>query len=300
MTHIDTLPQSQIKTISIVYDENMTVEKFFLDIFGWSKQFYKKQGFPRSWSEQLVKGKYSYAIPIEAINHGKIRVADSGFLHKVKVIAENDLIAAIYKDEKIHSHPLNYSETDNTLSILLLNGRDDLLQINTTQYDRGLLYRLDYETSGLLLIAKNIETYQYIRHNFSSVMLQKMYRLKCHGKLQFDTGHWMHWILPAGKSKSKMTALSLPDKKRESTQAELSFKVIDYDEVQNISEVEVFLKTGMRHQIRVQFATMGHPIVGDELYSGMNADRLYLHAYQYTLVLDNNEMSFTAELPPNW
>ena len=298
--HNDPSKNSNTKTYSTLYDENITVEQYLMETFSWSKQFYKKQNFPKSWSGLSVKAKYSYAIPIECINHGKISMANSNELSKVKILAENDFVVAMSKEEKIHSHPLSYGEMDNVLSILLAQGRGDLLQVNSSQYDRCLLYRLDFETSGLMLAAKTDEVYNFIRRNFSTVMLQKTYRLKCHGQLKFPKGQWMHWLMPSGKSKSKMMALNLPDQRQESQQAELSYSVINFDENKNQSEVEVYLKTGLRHQIRVQFAAMGHPILGDDLYSGIPSKRLYLHAYQYHLELERQKMNFTAELPVDW
>ncbi len=276
------------------------MENFLIEFFSWSKQFYKKQGFPKVWSEQMIKAHYSYAIPIDAINYGKIRPAQEEDLHKVQILDENNFIVAINKNEKLHSHPLNYSESDNVLSVLLAKGRTDLININSNQYDRSLLYRLDYETSGLLLLAKNFETYQFIRNNFSTVMQKKVYRLKCQGELKFPKGQWLHWLKTSGKSKSKMEALSLPDKRDEAQKAELSYQVLSYDKEKNVSEVEVFLKTGLRHQIRTQFSAMGHPILGDHLYNGLSADRLFLHAYQYGLILHEQEMVFKAPLPKNW
>lgn len=302
--HNDPSQNPNVKTYSTLYDENITVEQFLMETFSWSRQFYKKQNFPKSWSEFNVKAKYSYAIPMECINHGKICTATGTLLSKVKILAENDFVVAITKEEKIHSHPLSYGETDNVLSILLALGRFDLLRVNSSQYDRCLLYRLDFETSGLILAAKNDEVYSFIRKNFSTVMKQKTYRLKCQGQLKFPKGTWMHWLMPSGKSKSKMMALSLPDKRQESQQAELSYQVLSFDEANNQSEVEVYLKTGLRHQIRVQFAAMGHPIVGDELYSSTlstsSVNRLYLHAYEYQLEYQGHNMKFTSNLPSDW
>ena len=213
-----------VKTFSTLYDENITVENFLINFFSWSKQFYKKQNFPKLWSEQKVKAKHAYAIPIELINHGKVRAAPREDWHKISILEENDLLLAISKNEKVHSHPLNYSGDDNVLSILLAQGRADLLNINVEHYDRCLLYRLDYETSGLLLAAKNDETYRYIRENFSQVMVQKIYRLKCSGAFKIPHGKWIHWIKPIGKNKNKVEALKSEDKERFARQAELSYR----------------------------------------------------------------------------
>lgn len=289
-----------IKTFSTLTDENKTLESFLIEVFGWSKQFYKKQGFPKEWSYQQVKAKKDLAIPLHCLNHGKIAVAENDLLEKVKILSEDENIVALYKSEKIHSHPLAYGETDNVLSILLAQGRKDLIEINSQNYDRSILYRLDYETSGLLLAAKSDKLYQEIRKNFSTIMLKKMYRLKCQGQLKEIKKTLIHYLDAIGTSKHKIRVRSNFVNPTEQKQAQLNYEVLSYNQVDDTSEVLVFLGTGLRHQIRCQFAFEGHPIVGDLLYGGKEAPRLYLHALEYQLRIDAKDMKFQSPLPLDW
>ena len=176
-------------------------------------------------------------------------------------------------------------------------GRKDLLGINTKGYDRGLIYRLDYETSGVLLLAKSDSVYEKIRTNFSTIVKKKLYRLKCGGKLTQKQGRWFDYLSAYGPKGKKIRAIQ---NGRENELAKLSFELISYCEVSDISDVQVELLTGMRHQIRVQFATRGHPLVGDILYGGKNETRLFLHALKYELNFSNTDMSFFSPLPVDW
>lgn len=264
----------------------------------WSKQYYKKQKFPNSWKEKKVFAKQQLEIPISCLNHGKISIANSQLLSRVKILSENTFIVALDKSEKIHSHPLSYGEEDNVLSILLAQGRNDLMLINQLKYDRGLLYRLDYETSGLLLYAKTDAVYQMVRENFSKIMIKKYYRLKCQGKLKLSHGIWEHALDSHLTKSQKMRVMD-----NNLVNARLSYELISYNDVNDESEVLVNLHTGLRHQIRAQFSHEGHSIIGDLLYGGRNAQRLYLHAQEYHVylpVLNGQAMIFKAPFPKNW
>ncbi len=288
------------KTYSALNDENKTIENFLIEVFSWSKQFYKKQGFPKEWSYQQVKSKKDFAIPISCLNHGKIATAGDELIGKVKILSETDDIVAIYKAEKIHSHPLSYGETDNVLSILLALGRKELIEINRQNYDRCMLYRLDFETSGLLLAAKSDAIYNEIRKNFSMLMLKKMYRLKCQGKFAETKKKLVHYLDSVGTSNHKIRVRSNYVNPTEQKQAQLSYEVLSYDQASDVSELLVSLETGLRHQIRCQLAFEGHPILGDELYGGRVAPRLYLHALEYQLRIDGKDLKFHSPLPADW
>lgn len=293
-----------IKTYTTLYDENKTIENFLLETFLWSKQFYKKQGFPKEWSYLNVQSRKELSIPLSCLNHGKIAMADSHDRDAVKIISENDMMVALHKRENLHSHPLSYGETDNVLSILYALERNDLLQVNSSHYDRCLLYRLDFETSGLMLAAKNDEIYHTIRKNYSTVMKRKVYHLKCRGKFadskKNEIKTWIHYLEPAGKANHKIRASHHCTNSAEQKMAKLSFQVLNYHEATNSSDVMVFLETGLRHQIRSQFAFEGHPLVGDVLYGGSKSSRLFLHAFEYELKIHDKTMIFQAPLPDSW
>lgn len=78
--------------------------------------------------------------------------------------------------------------------------------------------------------------------------------------------------------------------------AELEVQKLSFNERTNRSLLQVSLKTGLRHQIRVQLAHLGYPLIGDELYGGESSSRLHLHAYRYQFQYGGKELFF--ETPP--
>lgn len=287
-----------MKTYCILQDDSKTVEKFLLTHFPWSKQFYKKQKFPPKWLDLRSTGRLELEIPLHCLNHGKISCGEEDSINEKLILQETDRFVAIYKKQNIHSHPLGYGETNNVLSQLRQIGRVDLLNINLDSYDRGLLYRLDFETSGLLITAKFNEDYQQIRKNFNHLMKRKVYMAKCMGKFAKDRGDLVHFIKPIGIKNHKMQLVQKPNE--DAVLAKLSYEVLSYNPTTEISEVKIFLETGHRHQIRVQFSSIGHPLLGDELYGGLKADRLYLHAKEYEFSYLDRINFFEAPLPIDW
>jgi len=282
------------ETICLVKNPDKCIDQILCEIFSWSKTFYKSQHFPTAWSQQRVLAPITLSIDIACLNHGRIQAANDDLLNKVKILHEDESIVAIHKDSMIHSHPLTYGEENNVLSILRAMGRSDLLRINPQLYDRGLLYRLDFETSGLMLLAKDQTIYDHVRKNFHQVMKGKKYIARCVGDLSaIAVNHWVHYLQSSGPKGAKIIAHH-HETNAETQRAELDWKLINYEPATNISTVEIDLLTGLRHQIRAQFSKEGYPLMGDQLYGASAASRIYLHAYEYTVDLCGKVMKYTA------
>lgn len=287
-----------MKTYCILHDDSKTVEEFLLSTFLWSGQFYKKQKFPVKWRSDLCKSKMELEIPLHCLNHGKISNVDTKCVASDFILDETEYFVALYKNQNMHSHPLGYGETNNILSVLRHLGRDDLLDVNNQSYDRGLLYRLDFETSGLIIYAKTSEVYEMIRKNFSQIMRKKIYIAKCEGHLEKSNDILNHFLKPQGTNRHKIVCFD--EFQKDSTECRLKYELLNYDEKNNFSEVLVFLETGYRHQIRSQFSKIGHPLCGDILYGGAASKRLYLHSSKYELFYNDKSYVFEAPLPKEW
>ncbi len=188
--------------------------------------------------------------------------------------------------------------------------------------DYGFLNRLDNETTGIVVVAKNIQTFDYLRENWN-INVQKIYRTIVSSKLaendlsyalpreamtiEFPIGH-------SPKSKKKMLVKPLQGRKKvkgdwqraETTILKIHTDLSRMKDCKHL-DLEVQIKTGVRHQIRAHLSTLGWPIVGDALYGGERADRLFLHAWKIKLEKTRaraqnhtNTLSVEAPLPSDW
>jgi 23S rRNA pseudouridine955/2504/2580 synthase len=161
-----------------------------------------------------------------------------------------------------------------------------------------LVHRIDKNTSGILLLAKSKEVAQNITMLFKENKIKKKYLTIVEGKLTKRIGKI---TLPVKKKKiAGMEKMVIdPDSKEK---AETSYKVIDCKN--GLSLLEVYPKTGRKHQIRVHLQSINHPILGDNKYNKINdynqevsSEKMHLHAKEIQFILNKNKYFFKASLP---
>lgn len=277
-----------------------------LSLYGEQDENFLSKIVPgKKFSQNLMK-EYSLAkktghhgdllkLPIDFLNWGEISPEYSG--EKIPLIFEDKNFLVFDKPAKIHNHPLNYSDQRNVLSFCRSQKRffKDL-QVNKESYNRGLLNRLDFETSGVLIFVREEPLWNFLRTNFSEVAVEKIYLAKVKGKFP-DKIKMEDWIYPFGPKKSLMKVSNI--ERTDAMKANASAERIDYNSSLDESILRIFLKSGVRHQIRLQLSSRGFAICGDELYGEKNSlyDRCHLHAEKYTLRWENREYSFLAPTP---
>lgn len=249
-------------------------------LLGCSNSQLKKAELPKKWLEGSNRKGEIWKLPIDLVNYGKISPEYHG--GKIKILQESENFLALHKPAFIHSHPLRYSDTNTVLNALYTIHREELLCVNSSQYDRGLLYRLDFETSGVIILAKNDKIYQLVRENFHTLAREKTYLAIVHGHVRQEQT-LTHYFKSSGVGGEKQKVFdSGVDQK-----AELTIIPLEFHSERNLTLIKVKLKTGLRHQIRAQLAHINHPLLGDELYGGEKSDRLFLHAYEYSIGVEN-------------
>ena len=157
-----------------------------------------------------------------------------------------------------------------------------------------LLHRLDKDTSGVLLFAKSKEISELGFNLFKHRHFKKEYIALCEGNLKQKEGHWVHFLDKAGSRQGKQYFKCV---RSGGLKAEVSYRVIDSQK--GLSLLHLYPKTGRTHQLRVQCAEMGLPIVGDSLYnlhSKLNASNHFLHAYRLSCDYEN-PLDIEAPLP---
>ena len=150
------------------------------------------------------------------------------------------------------------------------------------------VHRLDKETSGVFIIAKNRETAQLLTSLFRLRKVHKTYLAICHGEVPKDSGEWNSDLIRYENNKPI----------REN--ARTFYKILDKNSF--CSFVQMKPITGRKHQLRKQLYSIGHPIYGDEKYNlgekykGINKN-LMLHSYQIKFMIKDNKFTYTAILP---
>lgn len=212
----------------------------------------------------------------------------------IQIYYEDDYLAVIEKPAGI---PVHFSKGHEDLSLVngLLYQFEGLSSING-EYRSGIVHRLDKDTSGLLIIAKDNKVHDKLSLMFKNRELTKKYLTIVKGRLKKEKGLIENYIGRNPKYRKQMTVLNSLNKTAKKAISE--YEVLDYND--NFSLVEVNIKTGRTHQIRVHMKHINHPIVGDSLYgNGKGFDKQMLHARYLKFIhpITNETIEIISRLP---
>ena len=190
---------------------------------------------------------------------------------KLDIFYEDDYLIIINKPSGMLVHPASGQYTD-TLVNALLHHSIQLSTINA-QMRPGIVHRLDQDTSGLMVVAKDNITHTKLAKQFQRHHIFKQYAALVEGRIEFDEGVVN---APIGRD-SKRFAKKTVDFSESAKEAFTRYRVIK--RAKDVTLVALFPKTGRTHQLRVHMAHLGHPILGDDKYGRKsNFPRLALHA----------------------
>ena len=208
------------------------------------------------------------------------------------ILYEDADLAVVVKPCGMVVHPAAGNE-DGTLVNALLHHLDSLGGIGG-ELRPGIVHRLDKDTSGLLLVAKNDAAQLALSEQLSARSMEKHYRALVEGNLREDAGRVEAAIARSKKDRKKMAV------DEEGREAITEWTVLQRG--RGVTLLDVHILTGRTHQIRVHMKHIGHPVCGDPIYGspkGAKVSRLMLHAYSLTFThpASGERMTFTAELP---
>ena len=175
------------------------------------------------------------------------------------IVYEDDYLLVINKPAGMVAHPA-YANYTGTLVNALLHHTKSLSSVNEVGRP-GIVHRIDKDTSGLLVVAKDDYTHAKLAAQFSKHSIEREYHAICWGKFSETEGVINSKI---ARSKSDRKKFTISDK--DGKDATTFYKVIE--EFEFTSYLKLNLKTGRTHQIRVHLSGMGKPIFGDPTYSG--------------------------------
>jgi len=212
----------------------------------------------------------------------------------LKIMYEDKNLIIINKDPYLVVHPTT-KKTDLTLA----NGVIHYLQEQTGKIQPPRFFnRLDMNTSGLIVVAKNAYTQAFLQSDKEKV--SKFYQAIVKGIVKENE---MMIEIPIGKEGEELRRKEMSPEQGGQT-AKTSMKVLERFSEENLTLIELELFTGRTHQIRAHMSLVGHPILGDELCGGEDtrAKRQLLHAFKliFTDVETNEKIKVEAPLPEDF
>lgn len=213
------------------------------------------------------------------------------------IVYQDDDIAVINKPQNLSVHAGNSYDNQPTLVNALLYHLDNLSSINGV-IRPGIVHRIDKNTSGLLVVAKNDNAHKNLAEQIESKTCRRTYIALLEGVLKEDSGRVQTYIARSDKDKTKM---AVSDSGREAiTDFEVKQRYFNY------TLCKFNLHTGRTHQIRVHAKHLGHPVVGDKEYGykkqKFNLEGQLLHAYELELThpTTKERLTFNAPIPEHF
>ncbi|HFI0425149.1 TPA: RluA family pseudouridine synthase [Streptococcus suis] len=243
---------------------------------------------------QAKKAKYSVQVG-DVISYQVPEVEEIDYVAEdipLEIVYQDEDVAVVNKPQGMVVHP-SAGHTSGTLVNALLYHVKDLSGINGVLRP-GIVHRIDKDTSGLLMIAKNDEAHTKLAAELKEKKSLRKYLAIVHGNLPNDRGMIEAPIGRSEKDRKKQAVIA------KGKEAVTRFQVLE--RFGDYTLVELTLETGRTHQIRVHMAYIGHPVAGDEAYGPkktLKGHGQFLHARTlgFTHPRTGEVVEFTAEAP---
>ena len=261
--------KNTIKLIVDINDKNQRIDVFLNK---------KNQQISRSRIKNLIlkkKLKVNYKVlidPSKKIFSGDIielnipepvKASLKPYDFKLKIIYQDDSLLVIDKPSgiSVHPGPGNY---DNTIVNALMNYNGGKLSNIGDELRPGIVHRIDKDTSGLIVIAKDNQAHEHLSKQFSNHTIQRIYKTLIWGKLRPQSGK-IKTLITRSKKNRQLMEVGFSKGKLAITNYK-SLETFENKNVPTLSYVECKLETGRTHQIRVHMSHKGNNIVGDKKY----------------------------------
>lgn len=214
------------------------------------------------------------------------------------IIYEDDNLIAVNKPSGMIVFPEGNIK-EKTLIDHLIKENPELKNVGDPKR-YGVIHRLDKDTSGTILIAKNDKTLETVQKEFQERRVVKKYISLVSGLVKED-GELINTLGRSPKDRRKQKVFDISEESSNKRRAESKYTVLK--EFKDYTLLEVEIKTGRKHQIRAHMAHLQHPIVGDTLYGFKNQKnpkgltRQFLHSKYLKVNVLGEEMEFESELP---
>lgn len=212
----------------------------------------------------------------------------------LSICFEDENMLVVNKPSGMLTHPTSIEREHTLVNALLYHCKDNLSGINGVMRP-GILHRLDRDTSGLLMIAKNDYAHRFLSQQIKTKEAKRQYLAILIGKIKDDTGTINKPIDRHPTQRHKMGIVE------NGKHAITHWKVLE--RFDKFTYIEATLDTGRTHQIRVHFSDMHHPVAGDPLYGGdklkINLNGQALQAYRLSFINPTSKERMCVEIDPD-
>ncbi len=243
-----------------------------------------------------------------------IKVSLKPYNYKLNIVYEDKDIIVINKNSGISMHP-SVGNYDNTIVNALMNYDSKNLSNIGDELRPGIVHRIDKDTSGLVVVAKNNLSHENLSNQFAKHSITRVYQTLIWGKLRPQNGKIETLITRSSKNR-QMMAVGISKGKKAITKYK-TLEIFENEKIPTFSLIECRLETGRTHQIRVHMSHQGNNILGDKKYkkkfkkinkidpviekSILKLDRQFLHAKVLGFIHPRTKkhLEFSSDLPKN-
>lgn len=289
-----------METYTFVAEEKARIDKWMSEQSDWSRsqiQDWIKAG-DLLVNGQVVKPNYKLQVGDEVV----VTVPEAV---ELQVLPENIPLDVVFEDEDVIVvnkargmvvHPAA-GHTSGTLVNALLYHCDDLSGINGVKRP-GIVHRIDKDTTGLLMVAKNDKAHESLAQQLKDRTIKREYIALVHGELVHELGSIE---APIGRDTNDRQRMTVTDKNAK--EAVTHFRLLE--RYKDFTLVECKLETGRTHQIRVHMRYIGHPLAGDPKYGPrrtieLNGQALHAATLGFHHPRTNEWLEFEAKLPTDF
>lgn len=283
----------------ITEEENIRIDKYLIDKLNLSRSKVQKliDNEKVLVNDKIVKSSYNIKLD------DTIKV-DTNLFEEITIKPENIKLDIVYEDDYllvvnkksgmvVHPAPGNYSKT--LVNALMYHCNDNLSSINGTVRP-GIVHRIDADTSGLLLVAKNDEVHNHLAKQISEKTVKREYVALVHGIINEDSATI---DAPIGRDVNNRKKMAVtPDNSKDAVT-----HLYVLERLNNATLIKCVLETGRTHQIRVHLNYINHPIVNDPVYGLKKQENKdfgqMLHAKTIGFIhpITKKYLEFSSEVP---
>lgn len=290
--------KSERFTFTVRYDCKMRLDAYLATETGYTRSFIKRlldagavllNGSPVKAGHKPDQGDV-IEVSIEGEAEDSVEAEDL----PLEIVYQDDDVAVVVKPQGMAAHPAAGNRSGTLVNALAyhLNSLSESLSGPSRP---GIVHRLDKDTSGLMVVAKTDAAHVFLSNELKERRVKKRYVALCHGNIKEDGGVIKTLIGRHPKDRKKMAVT------RDGREAESRYKVLE--RYGKYTLVEFDIVTGRTHQIRVHAKHIGHPVVGDAVYTklkdpfGLDGQLLHAAFLGFTHPVMGEWMEFTAPLP---